>query len=172
MGDPWGRPTCFSPLKARGGAHSLYVPPTTVTQLPSWSKRLILCEPERLPLPVVLRAAGRPTADQHLPEMQLREMVRLGERGLMAMQERWKPIPSGEIAFHPKLWNSDDIEDLLWLQDELSGDILDLYDRHRPGSLEKRAGELCSRLQAVLHVPQSLLDSGRSIIRDVAGRLP
>lgn len=112
-------------------------------------KGLILCEPERLPLPVLLRAAGRPVADQYLPEMQLQEVVRLGERGLLSMQERWKQTPSGELLYQPNLWSSDDIEDLLWLQDELSGDILDLYDQYRPGSLERRAGELCGRLRRI-----------------------
>jgi hypothetical protein len=118
-------------------------------------KGVILCDPEHLPLPVVLRAAGRPTADQYLSEMQLQEMVHLGERSLLSVQERWRLISSGDITYKPNLWSSDDIEDLLWLQDELSGDILDLYDRYRPGTLEKRAGSLCARLRAASALPQS-----------------
>src|SRR6266850_1350378 len=38
---------------------------------------LLVCDPDRLPLPVLVRAAGRPAADMHLPEPLLQEIVRL-----------------------------------------------------------------------------------------------
>ena len=38
-------------------------------------------------------------------------------------------------------------QDLLWLQEELGSDILDLYDLHRPGTLEHRAEELLRTLR-------------------------
>jgi hypothetical protein len=40
------------------------------------------------------------------------------------MQDRWRLTPSGDILYNPNLWSNDDIEDILWLQEELSGDIL------------------------------------------------
>ena len=38
---------------------------------------IVLCEPEALPLPLLLRIAGKPNADEYLPETQLAELVRL-----------------------------------------------------------------------------------------------
>jgi hypothetical protein len=39
------------------------------------------------------------------------------------------------------------MDDLLWLQEELTGDVLDLYDTHRPGRLEARIAQLTARLR-------------------------
>jgi hypothetical protein len=104
---------------------------------------LLICDPGRLPLPVLVRAAGRPSADMYLPESLLQEIVWLGERALRPQQERWPyHVQVGEIGFRPDLWKGSEIKDLIWLEDELSGHILDLYERHRPGSLERLAANL------------------------------
>ena len=104
---------------------------------------VILCDPARLPLPVLVRTAGRPTADSHLREVLLQEVVRLGEPILLSMQERWPyEHRDNEIRFKPRLWRGREIEDLLWVQDEMSSDLLDLYDPHRPGLLKQRASLL------------------------------
>ena len=100
---------------------------------------LILCDPVLLPLPVLVRTACHPTADQRLRETLLQETVRLGEPALMPMQDRWAYDPLvHDIRFKPKVLNANDIRDLFWLQDELGSDILDLYDLYRPGLLERR----------------------------------
>ncbi len=79
----------------------------------------------------------------HLPELLLQEIVRLGERALGTQQERWPyHVPAREISFKPDHWNDSEIRDLLWLEDELSGCLLELYDRLRPGALERRATNL------------------------------
>jgi len=107
------------------------------------SMGLIVCDSGRLPLPVLFRAARRPGADMHLPEVLLQEVVRLGERALRCHQERWPYRErSRDIAFDPHRWSDGDIQDLLWLEDELSGCLLDLYEKRRPGLLEQRATEL------------------------------
>lgn len=104
---------------------------------------LILCDPVRLPLPEVVRIASRPIADMYLQETLLQEMVRMGEVALMPMQDRWTYDPiARDIRFAPCVLNDGEIRDLLWLQDELGSDILDLYDRHRPGLLERRVAEM------------------------------
>jgi hypothetical protein len=50
---------------------------------------LFVCDAGRLPLPVLLRAAGKPAADMHLPAPLLQEIVRLGARALRPQQARW-----------------------------------------------------------------------------------
>jgi hypothetical protein len=111
---------------------------------------LLVCDPARLPLPVLFRAASRPAADMHLPEALLQEIVRLGERALCCHQERWRFRPhSREITFNPHRWRDAEIEDLLWLEDELSDCVLDLFERRRPGFLEIRATALLWRARKV-----------------------
>ena len=108
---------------------------------------LVLTEPNYLPLPVVLRIASRPGADMHLREALLQDAVRLGERALVPLQDKWQyDAQAEEIRFQPTTLAPNEIQDLLWLQGELGSDILDLYDLHRPGTLERRAEELLRML--------------------------
>lgn len=123
---------------------------TTTTMLPvrttAISMGLLICDPGRLPLPVLVRAAGRPSADMHLSETLLQEIVRLGERALIPQQDRWQYNPySGELTFRPDYWKDSEIRDLLWLEDELSGCILDLYNRYKPYALMRQALNLIWR---------------------------
>lgn len=107
---------------------------------------VLLCDPGRLPLPVLMRAAGRPAADMHLPEALLQEIVRLGGRALQPLQERWPYSPAeGKIGFSPRYWTSAEIADLLWLEDELSRCLLGLYASRRTGILDQRARDLMWR---------------------------
>lgn len=126
--DKWWRILCgttATPFTARAAAVSL---------------GLLICDPARLPLPVLVRAAGCPAADLHLPEPQLQEILRLSERALSPQQARWPYRPDiHEIGFKPDHWKDSEIRDLLWLEDELSGCLFDLYQTHRPGALERRA---------------------------------
>lgn len=109
---------------------------------------LILTDPTYLPLPVVLRMASRPVADLHLREALLQDAVRLGERAQLSLQARWAyDSQTEEIRFKPTTLISKEIRDLLWLQQELGSDILDLYDLHRPCALEKRTEQLLQTLR-------------------------
>ena len=108
---------------------------------------LIVCDPARLPLPVVFRTAIRPTADLYLPETLLQEAVRMGEPAMMSMQERWVyDSATCDIQFKPRVLEANEIGDLLWLQDELGSHIIDLYDLYHPGLLETRTAVLSSKL--------------------------
>lgn len=110
---------------------------------------LVLTEPMHLPLPVVLRAASRPGADMHLREALLQDAIRLGERAQVSLQERWAyDAQAEEIRFKPTTVFPNEIRDLLWLQEELGSDILDLYDLHRPGALERRSEQLLHTLRS------------------------
>lgn len=101
---------------------------------------LILCDPGRLPLPMIVKIASRPNADMHLREMLLQEVVRMGEPALQSMQDRWVYDPvTRNIQFRPQvLKDAGEIRDLLFLQDELGQDIHDLYKNHRPSILENQ----------------------------------
>lgn len=100
---------------------------------------LILCDPERPPLPMILEIASRPNADMYLREMPLQEIVRMGELALQPMQDRWVyDSVARNIRFRPQvLRNAGEIRDLLYLQDTLGQDIFDLYESHRPDILER-----------------------------------
>jgi hypothetical protein len=105
---------------------------------------IVLCDPSRFPLPVLVRVAGHPAADDFLATVKLRELLRLAETNCDPMQERWR-IVGNEIHFRPQRWGRQEINDLLWLQDELSDDLFDVYDTWAPGRLERRVSAL--RLQ-------------------------
>ena len=109
---------------------------------------LILCDPDRLPLPVTIWFASRPGMDQHLPETLLQEALRLGELAVLPMQHRWfHDSDTKHIRFRPQVLNADDIGDLLWIQHELGSDIMDLYELHRPGLLERRGALLYNEIR-------------------------
>lgn len=104
---------------------------------------LLVCDPDRLPLPVLLRAAGKPTADLRFSDTLLQEIVRLGERALRPQQLQWPYYAhAGEIVSRPGDWTHSETADLMWLEDELSSSLLELYERRRPGVLENRAKAL------------------------------
>ena len=104
---------------------------------------LALIEPNHLPLAVILRTACRPAADMYLREPLLQDAVRLGERMLLPLQDRWRyDMKADAISFQPSLLSASEIQELLWLEEELGSDILVLYDLHRPGALKQRTEKL------------------------------
>lgn len=108
---------------------------------------IILCDPQRFPLPVLLRAAAHPAGDDALPVVKLRELLRLGEMPCQPLQEQWR-IVGGELRYRPIHWSREDVADLLWLQDELSDDLFDAYDRFTPGRLERRIDRLMAAIRS------------------------
>jgi hypothetical protein len=104
---------------------------------------ILLCDPARLPLPVLLWAASRPSADLYLPDPLIREAVRLMEPAVLGLQEIWRYTPATqEIRFRPSRKASRWIDDLLYVQDALSAEVLDLYDRQAPNLLPRRSAKL------------------------------
>ena len=111
---------------------------------------IVVVDPEHLPLPVVLHTASRTVADMYLREALLQDAVRLGERAHLALQERWVyDAQVEEFRLKPTILIPREIRDLLWLQEELGSDILDLYDLHRPGALELRSERLLQALRSM-----------------------
>ena len=108
-----------------------------------------VCDPQRLPLPALLFAASRPNADDYLSEVHLGELVRLAELACAPMQQRWRlDIDKREVSLSLDNIDSTQIEDLLFLQDELTEDFLDVFEVNAPGVLERRASALVERFEA------------------------
>jgi hypothetical protein len=109
---------------------------------------IILCDPARMPLPVLLRGAAHPEADLLLPEVMLAEAVRLFSAPCRPIQERWPLSDNGEWLMRGLRDHLDarTIGDALYVQDELTADLLDYFDLDAPGALERRAEELTARL--------------------------
>lgn len=108
---------------------------------------ILLCDPQDFPLPVLLRAAAHPAGDEALPAVKLRELLRLAEAPCLPMQDQWR-IVGNEVRFRPMQWSREDMSDLLWLQDELTADLFDAYDRFAPGRLERRIARLSATIRA------------------------
>ena len=112
---------------------------------------VMVCDPQRLPLPALLFAASQPNADDYLSEVHLSELVRLAEAACAPMQQRWRlDMDARTVNLRLDDLNSTNITDLLFLQDELTEDILDAYEVHAPGVLDQRASTLIERFEAAL----------------------
>ena len=84
----------------------------------------------------------------HLRETLLQDAVRLAERAVVPLQDKWRyDTQAKEIRFQPRTLSPNEIQDLFWIQEELGSDILDLYETYRPGLLERRANELLRTLR-------------------------
>ena len=108
---------------------------------------VILTDPVHLPIPVLLQIASKPVADQFLDNVKLAEIVRLAERVCEPLRNRWSLEDDGSLNFRARRWRVAEMDDLLWLQEELTGDVMDLYDTFRPGKLEMRIEQLTARLR-------------------------
>ena len=110
-------------------------------------RAIVLIDPARVPLPVLLWFTSRPGADMRLPGALLSEAMRLGPRAIATMQDRWPLQPNGTVAFDPSWWSGTALPDLSYVHDELSAAVLDLYDTEAPGRLEQRAAALVAKLR-------------------------
>jgi hypothetical protein len=98
-------------------------------------------------MPTLVHVAARPAADIHLDERQLGMAVELGERLCRPMQARW-PLNPGrrQLCLSLDEPGSATIGDALFVQRELTGDLLDFYDCQAPGELERRGLRGAERL--------------------------
>jgi hypothetical protein len=106
-------------------------------------RALVICDPERLPLPVLYHHATHAASAPHLPEPLRAELERLAPRAFQSLQQRYIPdLDRGCLRLEPCPYTGTEIDDLLYLQDELSCEVIDRYDRLRPGQLDRRAAWL------------------------------
>jgi hypothetical protein len=67
------------------------------------------------------------------------------------MQHRWQiDAANRTLRMDLRTVSADELGDLLFLQDELSEDLLDALELHQPGYLERRATLLLDRLAVIL----------------------
>jgi hypothetical protein len=103
---------------------------------------IVVVEPDILPIPVLVWTAGRPEADRFLRNTLLQELLRIGGRAMAPMQQRWVPDGAGGLRYDTTWWNPEALDDLAYLQQELSEDVLNLYETRDPERLRRRAAEL------------------------------
>lgn len=110
---------------------------------------IVLCDPVRVPLPTLLRAAANPEADMYLSEILLAEAVRLFESICRPMQARWRISESGDtlaLALRSEP-TAAALGNALYIQDELTADLLDYFDLEAPGQVARRADQVATGLQ-------------------------
>lgn len=106
----------------------------------AYHRALTVCDPKRLPLPVLYHHATHPASASQLPQPLCSELVRLAPNALQSLQERYAPDSEhGCLRLEPCPYTQVEIDDLLYVQDELSFEVIDRYDRLRPGALDMRA---------------------------------
>lgn len=119
---------------------------------------VVLCEPEWMLLPMLMRIASKPTADMWIDETSLSEFVRLAEPLVAPLQTRFRiDTNADELRWSLCEPTAREIGDLLFRQKELTGDVLDIFDHESPGYFEQRGAVLTDRLHA------ATLSLGRSV---------
>ena len=107
---------------------------------------VVAIDPELLPLPVLLRMAARPNADLYFEDRILGELVRLGEAACGPFEARYVPEGRRRLCLDlGGMMTAADLNDLLWLQREVTADLLEFVDREWPGYFEERAAEIAGR---------------------------
>lgn len=110
---------------------------------------VVLCEPEWMPLPMLLRLAGRPAADMWVDESLLSEFVRLAEPFVVPLQTRFRVDPHlEELRWSLHEPGAREIGDLLFCQEQITGDVFDAFDHHSPHYFARRGAVLAERLYA------------------------
>jgi hypothetical protein len=107
---------------------------------------IVTVDPTRLPLPLLLRMAGRPAADSFFSDIVLSELVRLGEPACAPLERRYAPDGPHHIRFDIRTLQGRDLDDLLWLQDTVTADLLELVDADAPDYFEREAQHLFERI--------------------------
>ena len=117
-------------------------------------RSITLCAPGPLPLPVLYHHATHPAARGHLPNTLCRELARLAPRALQTMQERYQPdLRATRLYLEPRPYTATELDDLLFCQAELTGEVLARYERLDPGRLAARALRLRRYLRAARPAP-------------------
>lgn len=108
---------------------------------------VVLCEPNCMPIPMLMHIAGRPTADMWIDESSLSEFVRLAEPLVAPLQARFPIDPqTEELRWSLREPSAREIGDLLFLQEQITGDVFDAFDHHSPHHFDRLGAALVERL--------------------------
>jgi hypothetical protein len=107
---------------------------------------IVVIDPTRIPLPLLIRMAGRPSADAVFSDVVLSELVRLGEPACASLEGRYVPDGPRHLRFDLRSLDGRQLEDLLWLQESVTSDLLELVDAEAPGYFEREAEALFDRI--------------------------
>lgn len=112
------------------------------------SRGIVLCEPSVMPLPALLHVAGLPEADMRVDGVLLGQLLDLAEPVCRPIQQRLVIDPDARtIGMSLDAPDATHIGDLLHVQHELTGQLLDHYDSRRPGQLDERGRRLAGGLR-------------------------
>lgn len=110
---------------------------------------VILCDPEWMPLPMLMRIASKPTADIWIDEVALSEFVRLAEPFVTSLQWRFRiDTQTNDLRWSLHEPRAREIGDLLFCQQEITGNVFDAFDHDSPHHFERRGALLADRLHA------------------------
>lgn len=115
---------------------------------------IILIEPSYIPLPVLLRFAQKPEAEQVFDDSRIAEAVRLFEPACLPLQQVF--VPDGEsLKIGIKRYFGSDADDARWLAHEMTSDLLAFLDQTGKGPFRERARVLAkSGMRALSRVAE------------------
>jgi hypothetical protein len=102
---------------------------------------IVVTDPELLPLPLLLRYAAGDEADRWADPMLWSELVRLAERAVVPFEARYVPTPEG-LLFQTRWLPRRDLDDLLFVQAALTGQIFESVDENQPEFFAERSVEV------------------------------
>jgi hypothetical protein len=109
------------------------------------AQRGIMCvEPNRVPLPIILRLLSKPLADNLFADSEMQEADRLFTPTCLPMEQVW-PVIGDEIRIKLRRFRASDASDLMYLHDVMSERIVEYLDSVEPHWAADRARPLRSR---------------------------
>ena len=98
---------------------------------------LQIVSPDYLPLPYLRRVLGGPNSGERFSKVQLNEFERLAAKACGTLEEIFRPNKRC-LIFDMDRFGSNEVDDLLWLHQELSNDVIEFADDRFPGYFEDR----------------------------------
>jgi len=122
---------------------------------------IVAVDPGLIPLPMLIAMAARPNADLYFDDRVLGELVRLGEIACGPLESRYAPEGRHRLCLDLlQIMTSTDLDDLLWLQREVTNDLLEIVDQEQPGYFEELATDMLEEAGSWVLPPVARFPSG------------